>query len=107
MTVNRDTYISKFLELLGLQNVITDEQRYPTIDICKYSRKEVDLILLSSEPWPFRRRDADSIRDLLGEACPKLYWIDGKACSWYGSYTLDALISAKKGPINGGLVKAI
>lgn len=107
MAASRDTYISRFLELLGLQNVICDDNRYPVVDISKYTKKDVDLIFMSSEPWAFRKRDAEGLRALLSNDCPTLYWIDGKACSWYGSQTLEALSAARKGPVAGELIKSM
>lgn len=107
MAASRDTYISRFLELLGLQNVIFDDNRYPVVDVSKYTKEDVDLIFMSSEPWPFRKRDAEGLRALLADGCPTIYWIDGKACSWYGSQTLEALSAATKGPMAGEFMKSM
>ena len=96
MAVGRDTYISKFLELLGFVNVIDLNERYPIVDLESFINLDAEVIFLSSEPWPFRRRDADYLRKQLGQGCPKLSWIDGKAFSWYGTTTLDALLEAQK-----------
>lgn len=106
MVAGRDTYISRFLELLGFHNVVDLPTRYPIIDHKNLSRESVDIVFLSSEPWPFRRRDADYLRKALGHACPKLYWIDGKALSWYGTTTLEAL-QAIKGNTEACLIKDI
>ena len=107
MAVGQDTYISKFLELLGFSNMTTGPERYPIVDLKLYSREQVDVIFLSSEPWPFRRRDADELRRQLGDKCPHLSWIDGKALSWYGTTTLDALIAAQKTKELNDLVREI
>lgn len=106
MAAGRDTYISRFLELLGFHNVIDLPARYPIVDHKSLSRESVDIVFLSSEPWPFRKRDADFLRKELGHSCPKLCWIDGKAFSWYGSTTLEAL-EAIKGNQEVGLTKDI
>jgi iron complex transport system substrate-binding protein len=95
MAAGGDTYISRFLELLGFENALLDDERYPVIDPKKYSSKDVDIIFLSSEPWPFRRRDADYLRQLFGDGCPTLLWIDGKSLSWYGTPTLEAIENAQ------------
>lgn len=91
MAVGRDTYISNFLELLGLQNALNGSERYPVVNLEDVNNLNIDVVMLSSEPWPFRKRDADFIRQTLGPKCPKLYWIDGKAFSWYGATTIEAL----------------
>ena len=107
MAVGQDTYISKFLELLGFSNMITGPERYPIVDLKLYSREQVDVVFLSSEPWPFRRRDADELQRQLGDKCPHLSWIDGKALSWYGTTTLDAVIAAQKPKELNDLVREI
>jgi ABC-type Fe3+-hydroxamate transport system substrate-binding protein len=107
MAVGQDTYISKFLEILGFSNMIAGPERYPVVDLKFYFREQVDVIFLSSEPWPFRRRDADELRRQLGDRCPHLSWIDGKALSWYGTATLDALIAAQKPAELNDLVREI
>jgi ABC-type Fe3+-hydroxamate transport system substrate-binding protein len=107
MAAGHDTYISKFLELLGFSNVVQGEERYPVVDLKSLSRDHIDVIFLSSEPWPFRRRDADALRGELEENCPQLSWIDGKALSWYGTTTLDALITARKPIEKNDLVREI
>lgn len=107
MTVGQDTYISNFLELLGLENAWRGSERYPTIDLSVVSRFDVDVILLSSEPWAFRKRDAEHIRDVIGTSCPKIYWIDGKAFSWYGSITSEVLNAISDDPMQSGLIKQL
>ena len=100
MAVAEDTYISKFLELMGMKNVVINPVRYPIIDPIELTALEPDVILMSSEPWPFRRRDAALWREITsghsGSHTPKLYWIDGKAMSWYGTSTLEVLKSLGK-----------
>lgn len=107
MAVSRDTYISAFLELMGLENCVSTTERYPVLDLAGYVFPSVDTILLASEPWPFRRRDAAIIREKLGPKCPKLYWIDGKAMSWYGTETLSALNKLEVSAFQSQLVKEI
>jgi iron complex transport system substrate-binding protein len=91
MAVGSDTYISRFLELLGLKNTIATEDRYPVLDPKGPHWGAVDLIFMSSEPWPFRKRDAQELSSLLGSPVPPLYWIDGKAMSWHGGETISAM----------------
>ena len=50
----------------------------------------VDEILLSSEPFPFRNRHAQKLRDE-GVRTGSMSKIDGKTCSWFGWRTLPAL----------------
>jgi hypothetical protein len=107
MAVGKDTYISNFLELMGLVNAWTGSQRYPEFRLDDVPDLNVDVILLSSEPWAFRKRDAAYIRDVLGPKCPALFWIDGKAFSWYGSTTADALTAVCEDPLKSRLIKPL
>jgi iron complex transport system substrate-binding protein len=107
MAAGKDTYISNFLELTGLENVLNSSERYPVVDLKNSEYLNPDVILLSSEPWPFRKRDAEHIREILGPSHPKLWWIDGKALSWYGSTTDEALTTISEDPIKNRLIKPL
>lgn len=95
MAVAEDTYISRFLELLGMENVVKNSNRYPVITPEELTALKPDVILMSSEPWPFRKRDAANWREMTrsdsSSHLSKLYWIDGKAMSWYGTSTLETI----------------
>lgn len=107
MMVGKDTYISNFLELIGFENALNGSERYPVVDLQDVLNLKVDVVLLSSEPWPFRKRDADYIRQTLGSSCPKLCWVDGKAFSWYGSTTAEALTVIAENQVKSKLIKPI
>jgi ABC-type Fe3+-hydroxamate transport system substrate-binding protein len=94
MVVSRDTYISRFLELLGWSNVIEAADRYPTVEL-PLTGERPDVLLLSTEPWPFRQRD---LKDLAANwpEHPPVMKADGMLCSWYGSMLIPALEEAKK-----------
>jgi len=95
MAVAKETYISRFLELLGFENLVNSETRYPVIEVEQIKEMAPDVIFLSSEPWPFRKRDAEALRNQLGPMSAKMLWIDGKYCSWYGTTTIEALQKAQ------------
>ena len=90
MAVSIDTYISRTLEYFGFENAISTEKRYPELTVEEIENLEADLIFLSSEPYPFRERDAIRLKSEIPR-CPDLYRIDGRLLSWYGTLTLDAL----------------
>lgn len=83
MTVGSDTYIHDVLEHWDLQNVFGDRTRYPKITLKEIARHSPDLILLSSEPFPFKDKHIDEVR----EACAgsRILLADGEWFSWYGS----------------------
>ena len=89
MVAGRDTFINHLLELNQLENIFLDqESRYPEIDTDDLKNKEVDLILLSSEPFPFGEKHKLEFQKM-GDRCD-VYLVDGEYFSWYGSRLLAA-----------------
>lgn len=88
MTVGRNTYIHSVLSRWKMDNVFKHETRYPKITLEKLAGKNPDYILLSSEPFPFKEKHKDEIR----EACPDSHvlLVDGQWFSWYGSRMLSS-----------------
>ena len=91
MTVSRETYIANMLALVGWQTVpATSKVRYPALDAAALKNLQVDLCLLSSEPYPFRDKHIAKLRELLGGSTP-VQLIDGEMLSWYGSRAIQGL----------------
>lgn len=87
MAAGVDTYISRSLEFLGWQNVLSSELgRYPTLTKEMLEGLTPDVVLLSTEPYPFRKRDRDALKEEW-ESAPDMLWCDGKLFSWFGSMT--------------------
>ena len=83
MTVSRDTYVSRTLACAGLDTVEIDSgDRYPAVADDDAAWHTVERILLSSEPYAFRERDAAALRDRLEKP---VSLIDGEWTSWYGA----------------------
>lgn len=86
MTISRDTYIARVLSSVGLDQIEVDgASRYPEIDV-EGLAKDVDHILLSTEPFAFRKKDIQELNETLeivGKS--KISLIDGEMTSWYGS----------------------
>lgn len=102
MGAGRDTYISRFLEACGWENALQTHERYPTLDFKKLKDsgelERIDQVFLSSEPYPFRKRDVAFLKEDWPEM-PEAWWIDGKLLSWHGAMTevgLSAMLSLKK-----------
>lgn len=87
MTVGTDTIIHDMLSYCGLKNLIK-ETRYPVIDTEEIKRLNPDLILLSSEPYPFKQKHIDELQSICPNA--KILLCDGEYFSWYGSRLLGA-----------------
>jgi len=88
MVAGGDTFIHDMMRHCGLVNLFADVNRYPVTDLDEITEKGCDLILLSSEPYPFRDRE----KLLLASRFPKVRveCTDGRPFSWYGSDLLSA-----------------
>lgn len=88
MTVGNDTYIHSVLSHWNLKNVYGDQSRYPKTTMKELGRRSPELVLLSSEPYPFKEKHRSEIE----EACPdtRVLMVDGEWFSWYGSRMLPA-----------------
>ena len=91
MTVSRDTYIARTLELVGWRTMPAEsEERYPTVELPR-NGNGVDLVLLPSEPYRFRAKHVPELEELLPRAQVSL--VDGEATSWYGSRAIAGIRS--------------
>lgn len=90
MVVGNQTFIHHLLELNGFINVFEMQNRYPEVDMDTLGKTAPELLLLSSEPFPFQEKHFKEARELAPNATPVL--VDGEYFSWYGSrlqYTFD------------------
>ena len=86
MAAGRNTFINKLLQLNNFSNAIEDEDsRYPEIELDDFP--EVETILLSTEPYPFKEKDARELRRKLNK---EVIVVDGEFFSWYGSRLIKA-----------------
>ena len=91
MSVSQDTYISKMLELINYNTVnFQSAERYPSISETEFLSCNCDLILLSSEPYPFKEKHIAEIKTLC-KNCDEVSLIDGEKISWYGSRAIKGL----------------
>ncbi|MEL6614609.1 MAG: helical backbone metal receptor [Bacteroidota bacterium] len=82
MAAGGDTFISDVLARGGVENVLADRDRYPTLTPDAIADLAPDVVLLSSEPYPFADKHLAEVRPLAPEAEVRL--VDGEAFSWYG-----------------------
>ncbi|WEK35291.1 MAG: helical backbone metal receptor [Candidatus Pseudobacter hemicellulosilyticus] len=88
MTVGQDTFIHDLLQRCGLYNVFGHLPRYPAISIEQLQAAQPALLLLSSEPYPFKEKHLAALQTLLPHTSIRL--ADGEAFSWYGSRLLHS-----------------
>jgi len=79
----KNTYIDSYLTSIGYQNCVSMD-RYP--DISTLESLDPDVVLLSSEPFPFNESHVAYYKELFPNAEIKL--VDGERYSWYGVRTL-------------------
>ncbi len=83
MVVGNNTYIHNFMEACGFKNAFADLDRYPKVELENLESRNIDLVFLSSEPFPFKDKHIAELNKHLPEATIKL--INGEMFSWYGS----------------------
>jgi ABC-type Fe3+-hydroxamate transport system substrate-binding protein len=92
MTVARDTYVSRMLASVGLHTLpATSDRRYPTVELTEDLLRPVDIVLFSSEPFPFVERHLAEFRALHPAHADKAATIDAQMVSWYGSRAVRGL----------------
>ena len=88
MTVSDDTFIAELLGMAGGVNVCGGSpERYPTVEPPDLAKSEPEVVLLSSEPFPFAQKHVAELAALLGWAERRFVLVDGELLSWHGSRT--------------------
>ena len=89
MTLAGDTYGSSLLDLLGCFNVFTDQGvRYPTVELAEAAGRRPDLVLLPTEPYPFKERHVAEVAEGIPDA--EVAIVDGQDLFWWGIRTPGA-----------------
>ena len=97
MTVNSDTFIHDMLLRCGFENVFANHNsRYPEITIEQLEAAKPDVILLSSEPYPFSEKHIVELKSYKAFKNTNIKLVDGEMFSWYGSRLLYAVDYFKK-----------
>lgn len=95
ITVGGDTFISNMMAKCGFDNVFKHKSRYPQTSLEQVMDSNCDVLLLSSEPFPFDEKHAAVFRDQISALHSgaagfniKVELVDGELFSWYGSRML-------------------
>ncbi len=95
MVAGNHTFINEILLLNHFQNIYENKERYPEVEIRKIRTEgDPDIVLLSSEPFPFSEEDAFEIGRFTHHA--KTVFVDGEMFSWYGSRLVKSFDYFKK-----------
>jgi ABC-type Fe3+-hydroxamate transport system substrate-binding protein len=83
MVAGGDTFISSMMNCAGFKNVFADQKRYPDVTATMINNHRPELIILSSEPYPFKEKHVEEFsRTFEGSS---IVLADGEMFSWYGS----------------------
>lgn len=85
MVVGGSTFIDSLLNVSGFKNVFNTVDRYFETTIESINELNPDLLLLSSEPFPFTEKH---IKLLESKIDAKIILVDGEMFSWYGNRLL-------------------
>lgn len=88
MTVGGDTFIHDMLQRAGFTNLFASQSRYPEVSIESLQELGCEVLLLSSEPYPFKEKHQQELQARLPGT--KIALVDGEAFSWYGSRLLHS-----------------
>ncbi|AXI01336.1 iron ABC transporter substrate-binding protein [Sporosarcina sp. PTS2304] len=86
MVAGKDTYINTLLQEIGFITPFADTlDRYPAVTEEQFKEAQLDLVLLSSEPYPFKEKQQLQFQEMLPTSTIRL--IDGEMF-WYGARML-------------------
>ncbi len=88
MTVGGDTFINYMMQLAGFENVFANKKRYPQIDLKDLQQLKPEVILLSSEPYPFKEKERSLLQEFFPGSCIML--VQGEPFTWFGAYPVQA-----------------
>ncbi len=85
MVAGNHTFINDMMQRAGWKNAC-ELERYPEWSIDDIRNASPDVILLSSEPYPFKEKHIKEFKNICPQA--KVIIADGELFSWYGSRLL-------------------
>ncbi|QHL87186.1 ABC transporter substrate-binding protein [Nibribacter ruber] len=89
MAVGGHNFIDDVLTRCGFVNALHHLPRYPEVTPENLAALNPQVILLSSEPFPFQEKHVQEFQDICPSA--KVLIVDGEMFSWYGSRLQQAV----------------
>jgi len=89
MVAATDTFINHLLKRVGFNNVFQNKDRYPVVSEEALRNAAPEILLLSSEPFPFKEKHVADLQKICPDTVIKL--VDGELFSWYGNRLLYAI----------------
>jgi ABC-type Fe3+-hydroxamate transport system substrate-binding protein len=95
MTVNADTFIDNHIQICGGTTAFAAmSARYPAVSAEQIRAAEPDVVWLPSEPYIFKAKHVEEIRNLLGGARSqktRIELVDGDNICWFGARQSEGL----------------
>ncbi|MEJ7740969.1 MAG: helical backbone metal receptor [Chitinophagaceae bacterium] len=88
MAAGGQTFIHDMMNTCGFKNIFENQGRYPVVTTEEIRKAGCELLLLSSEPFPFKQKHIDELQQVLPDA--QIMLVDGEMFSWYGSRLIHA-----------------
>jgi len=88
MTIGGDTFINTMLSGAGFDNIFKSQTRYPEVNLKALQQMQPEVILLASEPYPFKSKDQIFLQKLFPKSC--IFLVQGEPFTWFGSYPIKA-----------------
>lgn len=98
MVAATGTFINEMMQAAGFVNVFADKTRYPEVTLEEVAKRQPEVLLLSSEPFPFTEKHFPDFQTHCPAAAISL--VDGEMFSWYGSRMLKAVAYFKSQRLN-------
>jgi ABC-type Fe3+-hydroxamate transport system substrate-binding protein len=83
MSIGATTFIHDVMKRAGFMNALKSKENYPIITEEQIKTINPQLILLSSEPFPFKEKHIKQFEKICPNA--QILLVDGELFSWYGS----------------------
>ena len=84
-----NTFINEMMKYAGLENIFADLERYPVISLNDIKQRNPEMVLLSTEPYPFKEKHQAEMKEQFPGI--KVEIVDGEMFSWYGSRLLKSV----------------
>ena len=88
MVAARLNFIDELMRLNHFENYYGHLDRYPEVNLSDAQPESAELVLLSTEPYPFKEEHIDEVKAFFPQAT--ILVVDGEMFSWYGSRLLKA-----------------
>ncbi len=89
MLAGESSFIHDMLRRCGFTPLaMPDASRYPALTDAQLAALDPDVVLLSSEPFPFKEKHIQGVNMILPGT--PVHLVDGESFSWYGSRLLQA-----------------